>query len=117
MLITERKESITKDTIRIVTPQLSQYTGEKMRHYLPEAGINGTDKDSEGLPSVAPHGAEDFAEESDEPQPALHVALLQLLPHCEIFLQRGQTTGGIRKTTFHWKRRRLSREGIKKRGN
>lgn len=58
--------------------------------YLPEAGINGADKDSKGLSGAAPHGAEDFAEKGDEPQPALHVPLLQLLPHGEILLQEGQ---------------------------
>jgi len=58
--------------------------------YLPEAGINGADKDSEGLSGAAPHGAEDFAEKGDEPQPALNVPLLQLLPHGEILLQEGQ---------------------------
>lgn len=63
--------------------------------YLPEAGVNGTDEDSEGLPGAAPHGAEHFAEEGDEAQPALDVALLQLVPPGEVLLQReGQAAEG-----------------------
>lgn len=79
--------------------------------YLPEAGVNGADKDSKGLSSAAPHGAKDFAEESDEAQPALHIPLLQLLPHGEILLQEGQRQdASSEKPQCHGRGKRLSRE-------
>lgn len=56
--------------------------------YLPEAGVDGADQHTEGLARAAAHGAEDLAQEGDEAQPALHVLLLQLLPHREVLLQR-----------------------------
>lgn len=59
-----------------------------MTHYLPEAGVNGTDEDTEGLPGAAPHGTKHFAKEGDETEPAFHIILLHLLPHHEVFLQK-----------------------------
>ena len=56
--------------------------------YLPEAGVDGADQHAEGLASAAAHGAEDLTQEGDEAQPALHVLLLQLLPHREVLLRR-----------------------------
>lgn len=38
--------------------------------------MDGADKDLEGLPSAAPHGAEDLTEEGNEAQSALHILLL-----------------------------------------
>lgn len=56
--------------------------------YLPEAGVDGADEHTEGLARAAAHGAEHLAQEGDEAQPALHVLLLQLLPHREVLLRR-----------------------------
>lgn len=59
--------------------------------YLPEAGVDGADEHAERLAGAAAHGSEHLAQEGDEAQPALHVLLLQRLPHREVLLRRHKT--------------------------
>lgn len=55
---------------------------------LPQASVDGTHQDPEGLPRVAPHGAEHLAQEGDEAQPPLDVGLLEPLSMTKIPLSQ-----------------------------
>lgn len=65
--------------------------------HLPQAGVDGTHQDPEGLAGAAPHGAKDLAQEGDEAQPPLDVGLLELLSPAKIPLSQREEGGEEKK--------------------